>query len=532
MEQASPSPADAQGSDGRSRRAERAARAERWAARAAVLLFSALSLAPVWGLKYLPIQDYPQNLFQASLVCDALDGKSTGPFYEVHLHATYSAFFLLVWLFHFAISVWHAGKAAVSVYFLLTAAAAWRLLHAGERDGRPAWGALLLFPIAFNAVYFLGFFHFLYAMPLLLMALLDLRRAASTGWSVPRAALQLLYLLLLLMIHAFVLALYALIAAVWLLDARLRRQPRARFGLWPGLLLALGIVALGAAIDAGSAAAGLAHLNASDFASPSRSLEFLLTLFTGLNGPLHPDVPSLLAWLAIVAFFAAIAWTGRRAAPGSLLLPALWACAALTLATFAMPFRIGSASYLNVRIAAALYLMLAVAAAGLTVPRRAILPLLLLCLAAGAANFRTQLAISRETAAIDPVIAAVPPGAPLLPLLFDPASPHADPFFFTPHLHDHFYIHLEKGGASPYLLEGPREQRAPLSLIPGTLPPAPPDIYRPFDFRRELHAGFRYFLVRGGTPSLHRYMQTFARPLIASGPWTLYERTAAPSSDP
>jgi hypothetical protein len=508
----------------------RAARGERWAARALVVLFLALSLAPVWALRYLPIQDYPQNLFQASLVCDALDGKSTGPFYDVHLHATYSAFFLLVWLFHFVVPIWQAGKAAVSVYFLLTAAAAWRLMAAAERDGRPAWGALLLFPAAFNAAYFLGFFHFLYAMPLLLLALLDLRSAARNGWTVPRAALQVFYLLLLLIVHAFVVALYLLVALVWLIHARARREPRARFGFWPGLVLALLAIFLGALVDAGSAAASLAHLHLSDFIPPWRSLEFVLTLFTGLNGPLHPDLPTLFLWLAIIVFFAAIAWTRGRAAKGSLLSPALWACLVLAVAILAAPFRIGSASYLNVRIAAALYLMLSAATAAIVIPRRAIVPLALLCLAAGAASFRTQLALSRETAAIDPIIAAMPPATPLLPLLFDPFSPRADPYFFDPHLHDHFYIHLEKGGASPYLLEGPREQRAPVSLVPGTLPPAPPDIYRPFDFRRELHGGYRYFLVRGGTPSLHRYMQTFARPLASSGPWTLYERIEIPAS--
>ena len=483
-----------------------------------ILLFLALSLGVVWGLRFLPLQDYAQNLFQAELTGRVLSGHGVeSAVYQVQLKPTYSAFYVAVWLFGSVMPLEMAGRAAVSLYLVLVTVLALRLRRLGGTRGIA--GALLLFPAAFNQIYLLGFFHYLYAMPLLVIALLQLLENGQRPWTWRRLVIHVAMLLLLLFLHPFALLVYAAVAGVWLAPGWNGGAQRSQ------VLIALGVaVALAAAwvVSGWIVRAGATDLGGIGFQSPVKNLRFLVYLFTGMRGPTAPDVPTLLLWLMTIG--ALIYGAVRARARHPLVRPILAAIAVLVVMTLFSPFSTANSSYLNVRIVVPIYFLLAALVS--LVPLKLPLRMAVACLSALllANTWRVQMAMSRETAEIAPIVNAMAPGAAVLPLIFDRESPACDGYYFSSHLNDHFYYHLAKGGASPYLLEAPRNGRAPVSFKPGARPPAP-DEYSPTEFRWEKYgAPYRYFLVRGGSESLYRYMEQQSALRAVSGKWRLYER--------
>ncbi len=483
-----------------------------------ILLFLALALGVVWGLPFLPLQDYAQNLFQAQLTGRLLSGHGVeSAVYQVQLKPTYSAFYVAVWLFGGVMPLEAAGRAAVSLYLLLVGVLALRLRRLGGTRGIA--GALLLFPAAFNQMYLLGFFHYLYATPVLVIALLQLQEDGQRPWTWRPLVIHVAMLLLLLFLHPFALVLYAVVAGVWLVPGWNGGVRRSRMSTALGAAVALA----GAWVVSGwIVRAGATDLTGIGFESPVKNLEFLVYLFTGMRGPAAPDAPTLVLWLMMIGALIYGAIRARSRHP--LVRPISAAIAVLVLMTLFSPFSTANSSYLNVRIVVPIYFLLAtlVALVPLKLPSRMVLASLSALLLAN--TWRLQMAMARETAEIVPIVNAMEPGAMVLPLIFDRESPACDGYYFSPHLNDHFYYHLAKGGASPYLLEAPRNGRAPVSFMPGARPPAP-DEYVPTDFRWEKYgAPYRYFLVRGGSPSLYRYMEQESVLRVISGKWRLYER--------
>jgi hypothetical protein len=497
---------------------------ERWAPAGAVLLLLGVSLVVVWGVRYLPMQDYPQNLFQAKLTGEVLSGHGVGvvegEVYGVHVKATYSVFFLVVWVCEWVMPLWAAGKCAVSLYFVLTAAAAWRLMRFTGREGRPGWGALLLFPATFNPIYYLGFLHFLYAMPLLVMALLHLLETAESGWSARRVMVQGLWLGLLLCVHPFAVVMYGLAAGTWaLLSVREGKRWR-RLGV--GLAMAAGVGGVWAVVG-WLGKPGAVSGQGIYFQPMAKCAEFAVDLFVGLGGVGHPDWVSAALWCGCVGM---VVWAGlqRGVVDRRLMRDAVAAAMVMFAGVCFLPFGTTNASYLNVRMALGVYLLLAMAAGVVRLSGWRVVAILCATVLLDANAFAAQRRISGEVAEIEPMVAAMEGGARVLPLLFDRDAAGTDGYFFSLHLNDHFYYQVEKGGVSPYLLEAPREGRAPVFFRTG-MQPAAPRAYFPTDFRWETYgAGYRYFLVRGGNESVYRYMERGATLRISSGKWRLYER--------
>ncbi len=488
---------------------------------ALLLFFLFLSLIPIWCNPYLPMQDYPQHLFQAKLTAAFLNHQSIPAPYQVHLSPTYSAFYLLVWLFNFLLPLAAAGRLAVSAYLLLIALAAWKTLHFQTRDSTPNWPAFLLFPIAFNALYFLGFINFLYAMPVLFLILLYLLKYSDTPWTLPRLLLHFASLILLLFLHPFALVIEGLIITTWLLASLRSTQCRRYFLL---AFLATAVVTGCYVFSTLLFPSGSESLTHFSFDSPLKNAGFLLNLFTGLRGISSPDRISLPLWISILAILLH-GILKKRALPFSdrTLRYSLIAALILFLAILFTPFSAGTATYLNLRINMTLFFLLTLAATRVRIDKW---PLFALRLAIGFLLLRStqiQGRIGIETVELNPLIADMQPNAAVLPLIFDRESPEADGYYFSLHLNDAFYYQLEKGGITPYLWEAPAQGRTPISFLPNSQPPAPGD-YTPDHFRWEtLTYPYRYLLIRGGSPSLFHYLDLHATLRHSFAKWRLYE---------
>jgi hypothetical protein len=494
-----------------------------------VLVLLCISLASVWAIPYLPLQDYPQHLFQAKLTAESLAGHPLdNSAYQVQLKPTYSVFYLLVWAFHGLLALSDAGRASVALYFILIAWACWRTLWHTARGGIPGWGALFLFPIAFNQIYFLGFINFLLAMPLLWVMLLWLLEHRQQPWNLRSLLIHVGTLLVLLFIHPFAVIIGAMVIAAWVaLGIRVPAQRRY-------FLIALAIAAIviaGWLVCSHTSPTGAMTASRVVWDSPLRNASFMLELFTGMSAPTSPHPLTLLFWLASAAILLWAAFTSPRIPAARLVAPfALAAILLLALAVLFLPFSAGGVGYVNVRITMIFYFFLALLAAHISLrpPQRTLLFLAIAGLVLQ--SIYMQYRASQEVAEIQPIIAAMQPNAAVLPLLFDRESAEMDGYYFSLHLNDAFHYQIEKGGLSPYLFD-PVNGQTPVSFCPGTQPPAP-DIYLPTQFRWERFgpplAPYRYYLVRGGSPSLYRYMDQHAILQMTSGKWRLYE--AAPSA--
>ena len=482
--------------------------------RAALLATTALALVcmfPLWACAHPPLQDYPQHLFGAKLISQWLSPAGLSPgVYQVQLNPNYSVFYLLVAMLQLALPLAAAGRAALSIYFVLTGLAAWRLVRLGTPE-RPAWGGLLLFPLALNQFYYLGMIHYIYAMPLLFLALLDLHAAVLAGWTRRRALLHALLLVALFFVHPVALLVYVVVAALWLaVDFRdpLRRGRRAAV-----LAVAMGLGLVWFVTWALSAPPPGAPTQIV-FSPVRENAIFLAYVFTGMRAHHGLDALTLLVYLVCAALTLGLAW--RQGVTNGLLARLAGAALVLTVAIVLFgPFAY-RVPYVNLRWAPIGYFCLALLASLVRFPPRWAGLLLVLIVTLLALGVRKELAISRESAQLDPLITQMAPNQTVLPLVFDSASPECDAFDFSPHLHDHFSYSLHKGGVSPYVFG----HQTPIHLRPGAVPAAPGT---PVEFRWELHHGYHYYLVRGGSEKLFAYMERQANLRGISGAWRLYE---------
>src|ERR1700704_4826669 len=115
-----------------------------------------MTLWPIWSARFPPMQDYPGQLFYSDVLHLHNDQASDfDRYYEFRFHPIYATFYAATLAFAKFVPIELAGKLSLSLYPVLIAVAVLRL---GRRvgTGSGAWGALLLFPFAFNQQYFYG----------------------------------------------------------------------------------------------------------------------------------------------------------------------------------------------------------------------------------------------------------------------------------------------------------------------------------------------------------------------------------------
>jgi hypothetical protein len=489
-----------------------------------------MSLACVWTLPYLPMQDYPQHLFQAKLVGQSLTGQPVDPAYAVHLHPTYSVFYLLVFLFSAGgrlLDIDTAGRCAVSIYPLMVAAVVFRLLWWRGRRAAPSYAAFLLMPLAFNQSYYLGFMNYLYGLPLCFWAFLDVLRGMRQGCTRRRAGAHALVLAALLMTNSIAFVMYGLVIGPWWLLHLLwlGNTRRMTVPLATAALLAL------TAVIRLKLAPGSQPMNvlAMSWVPWTKDLNFWALGWTGDRLTTGPHLVVLIIWVAAALLClwttARHGWLDRHIA----FLAGIGA-ATLFVATLVLPFSVANVAYLGIRMAEGSYFFLIAAATMVRFQRPsagALFPAALLLMII---SFSQQFAISAEIAQIAPLIHRMEPNATVFPMVWARSSPELDPSCFFVHLHDVYYYHLAKGGLSPYLFPTRPASGTPVTYAAATLP-APDQLYPAF--RWELApSAYRYILLRGGTPDIDQYVTQHARGIGASGYWLLYQTDDVASSTP
>ena len=485
-------------------------------------VFLALALWPLWSARFPPMQDYPAHLaYVQALREHGRPGSDFDRYFEFRFHPVYATFYVVTIALAEIVPIEIAGKLALSLDPLLVALVVARL---GRRagGGTMPWGALLFFPLAFNPAYFFGNVAFLFSLPMLVLALLDLDEYLAADLDARTLLAQLLWQVALVITHPMTFLAYLALAIAGAI-ARWKETPFAPRKL--GILLAIGLALLGAAAlaERGTQLADAASFTGISWASPALTLTFFAYMFDGMQAPDSAELATVAAWTGVLAVLVAscvVAWR-ERAFAGRQRVLALYVGLAL-LAMFALPFQFGAYAFLNVRIACIVYFLLALGAARL--PVRAPLAACLTGLAAVCmiASIAKQARLSAETREIVPVIGAIPPHARVLPLTFDSGSPELDRSWFTPHKHECGYYHAWTGGGfDPYLIGSPVD---PMRPRPGEWRPAPP-IFRPDAFRWELHgADYEYVLTRGTAPGAREYLRLHADEIAAHGAWTLYKR--------
>lgn len=470
----------------------------------ALLLVIALSmtvicLVPVWGRRFVPMQDYPQHLLQAQMLSMQNDPQlDYHENFDIRLKlGSYAAFYVLTYGFDQVFPTEVAGKIAVSLYILLTASLV-VMLVARSGSGFAPWGVLLFFAVLFNQLYYQGNLNYLYSLPLLLFALIDHQVFSERRMAVWSSLRQGLWQLLLFVTHPFTFLVYIGLAGVGsLLSWRDRRQLLR--GLAPagaGLLLFV----IWFVLQQNGQGESLDRVK---WMPVERVLEFLGLLFTGMKWQDGVSPFTSVIWIAIGCLMIWLPLSERHKHTKLVDRYALFLLLAI-LAVLVMPFRVRDYSFINLRMSSIAYFLLAMVCSRIHFRGvwRYVFPVLVLALVGHAVD--KQWRISDEIARAEPVITEIPPNARVLPLVFVNGSPELERRFFDTHLHVHNYYHiLVGGGFSPYFW---RQPMTPAHYKPGAVRPAPGE-YRPGRFQWQVHsADYQYFLVRGGPPALYRYL--------------------------
>ncbi len=479
----------------------------------AVLTLTILCLWPIWGLEFPPLQDYPQHLFLAHVNATYNNPAYNWPqYYLADLKlGPYALFYLIVAGLDKITSITMAGRLYLSLYIGLLTGLAMVLLKKTPYNRNPPWGSLLLFPLAFHQMYFMGFTNFLLSVPLLAFAVLDHQRFKShppSAWAFCRQAAM---VLLLLLCHPYTILVYiCLTGANAILPEANGPRHKSAF-IPPAVTAALFLIWYATALPGNHGKMPLLWWPWQE------TLRYYLLVFTGMRWTDGINWPTLSTWLAASAI---ILFGAIRAAKTGVTFPkrAALAFALTTLGFFALPFWAGQYSYFNLRMASISYLFAAILAGFCSLPTRAGLGLAAIAALLISQSIFMQSAISHETAEIKPLLSSMTANATILPITFKTESAILDRHFFPEaHSHDHFYYHLlVGGGASPSLFPSPM---LPVRFQPGLdLPLAT----HGFSWQ-EQGAKYDYVLTRGAPAEFPPFIRRYAPLVSQSGAWLLFK---------
>jgi len=479
--------------------------------RGAVLILTIGCLWPIWALEFPPLQDYPQHLFLAHVNATyANPAANWQQYYLANLTiGPYALFYLLVAGLDKVLSITASGKAVLSLVPIAYGGLALALQT--RKDGPPPWATLLLFPLVFHQMYFMGFTNFLLSIPLLIFAILD-HQGLTNHPSTARLCRQAILIGLIWLCHPYTVLVYVVLAGANALLA-LFKSAKPRLALIPPL--------------ATTACFLLWYLTCLPTApgkmpllwwSWRETIPYYLLMFTGMRWTNGIHWPTLATWGLAAALLIPGAIRGvktRVRIPAEILL----ALALTTAGFFVLPFWAGQYSYFNLRLAPISYLFAAILVGSCCpLSLRAGLGLAAVAGVLIAQSATLQGAIAVETAELKPLLDTMRPNATVLPMTFRTDSAVLDGHFFPEsHSHDYFYYHLlVGGGASPNLFPSPM---LPVHFRPGVdLPKAT------HDFSWQEHGSkYDYILSRGAPAEFAPFLKRYAPLSGQSGAWLLFK---------
>lgn len=476
------------------------------------LALTLLCLWAVWSLEFPPLQDYPQHLFLAHVNATYADSAYNWPLYYLAnlKFGPYTFFYLIVAGLDGIVPIMTAGKLYLSLYIISLSALAIVQGRRGQ-SGKPPWGSLLLFPLAFHQMYFMGFTNFLLSVPILAFAILDHQRLSCERVSTRAFFSQVILLSLLLLCHPYTILVYICLAlACAMLPGEEAARRKAAFV--PPLVAACLFV--GWYFTALPSNQGRMPLLWWPW---QETIRYYCLMFTGMRWTSGVNWQVLLLWVAASAIVLHGAACSKSA---GIIFPKRVALAfVLTTAGFlVLPFWAGQYSYFNLRMAPISYLFAAILAGYCTLPRTMGLGLASIAALLIVQSVTLQTAISKETGEITPILAKMEANATILPMTFETQSAMLDSHFFPEaHSHDYFYYHLiVGGGASPNLFPSPM---LPVLFKPGVdLPKAT------HDFSWQEHgAKYDYILTRGAPAGFTPFVKRYAPLVGQSGEWLLFQ---------
>ncbi len=499
----------------------------KWLFPAALWLLVAGELAPLWLSAAPPLQDYPQHLFNVAVLLDP-PGGPLGQYYLAQWHlGPYTSVYAVIALLAQVVGLQTAGRLTLSLVGLATGLAILALdrhLRRENPDSPRRYGLLLWLPLSFAQCWFLGLVNWCLAVPLATWALVqhaELRVAPARFGPLARHATL---VLLVNLTHPFAGLAYgglALVASLWpIAGAKVRRR---------GLLQAVAALAVTLVLLAAAGLGGPAVTH--EFIPPNWAFAAVFAVMPalGMLGARGLDWPLLLLWLATIAL---LVWTWRRdpLVPWSARLRqhGWWVVLAASLVGYLVlpQADVGiQYFYLNLRLIALIYALLAVLAGHLALAPRPALALLALLVGIVGLGAAKQGRVGDEIGQVLPLVEHLPPESKLLPLTADPTSPELQPQMFQPHIHAGYYHPIvHRAGFVPY---GFSTALNPVHLRPGAERPAPPQT-QPGKFRSTEHwADYDHALVRAPNPKLLQRLLKHAQVVGQSGPWLLLRRTAA-----
>jgi hypothetical protein len=475
----------------------------------AVLTLSGLSLLAVWYPRFPAMQDYPQHLFMAH-VLTSYDSPlfNWRDYYDAHyLVGPYSLFFLVVGLMENVMPIESAGKAFITVTLCLLVVLVFVWNFAQQRKS-PAWSLLLLFPLFFSQMYYMGFTNYLISIPLLFLALYLHERIVKERTSPLLALMSISLVGLLFLSHPYSILVFIVLAAV--LSARSWDDKQRFYISLLGPLFAVIIFSVWYAStfdDLSVSQQGGMYLS---WIPLPETLKYFLLPFVGMRWGNGPDLLVLSSWLAVVCVFIYAFYLSNRAfnyrSPVNMML------GFTILGYLVMPFYVGDYSYFNLRMSMVVYFLMILALTNVELGRYAGGALFLLTSIIMLGTINKQMLLSAETEELLPLLQQMEQNNPLAAIYGNASANGIDnKYFYQFHAHDHFYYHIAVGGG------------AAASVFPSKL--------NPVNFKKDIVMpdvsvrpnGYRYILVRGEQAEKYTLRNTH-KLKASSAPWALFER--------
>jgi hypothetical protein len=479
----------------------------------ALSFLTALGLMAIWYPRFPAMQDYPQSLFMAHVVSSFNNIELNWSEYYVTNQqiGPYSLFFMIVSLLAKVVPVEVAGKVFISLALCLTTVFvyAWNRFYA---TSHPAWSLLLLLPLLFSQVYYMGFVNYLISIPILFLTLLVHEKIVKQSINPGTVISYLALLILLFLAHPYTILVFIILSFIISMSSSATKKQFV-IGL-VGPLLTVILFALW-------------YVNTFDISTTHRPgafsirwwpvydvFRYFFLPFVGMRITSGPNILILLAWSTIALLFL-FAWLKQKSSP-RFRLPFL-IMLLLSIAGYAiLPFWLGDYSYFNLRMSIVCYFLLALTLGNIQLGKWPGYLFVILVSSIMLMTIKTQMALSAETEELLPLFGHMKKNELVYSLDID-ASPAAidKRYFYQFHSHDHFYYHMVVGGGAASTLFNSKMN--PITFKEGV---TMPNIFAEPQF-------YQYILVRGQLPQEELFGSTHQ--LVArSATWWLYRRYSSP----
>lgn len=505
---------------------------------APLALLALVAAAPLFSTRYLPFTDLPEHVAATATIARLLPGGEGAPYVVALSKSQYL-------LHHLAGALLTRvfGDAVLATRLLLVAAAiGWafsfrRLARALGRDDLVAYFAPMVF---WNRALVIGFLPYVASIPIAMFALALAVENAASPTRRRTIALGVLSLLLFYE-HASTYVMFVVIAAAVTATLVVRVAPAASDTTKPSRALATFALAIAPSALAALAWSRTGALGATEAGvrTPMVPALRLLPSWTFDVWKGHGDEAAALFWWGALTVLLAVDRFRARvegAPTGRLGVAAALPFGVAALVYFAMPFQVGAAYYLNVRLAPIVSLFALLLVRPLGALRTGLLARVCVAAVALATVFSAGLATyeMRRTARemlgdFDALLAKMPPGAKLALLDFESRSPRVHYF---PYLYAGAYHRARYGGIGAWSFS--TLDHWSVHHAPGSEPPKKAGmwIFEPCAYRYRADGAFYdYLLVQGSAEKLRaRAAGPPLVPLGTAGVFTLLEvdRRASP----